>query len=109
MAEVDVWADDYDPEIEGVPAPPRRTVRHPHRPPVVEHKTNTKTADADRVRGEVMREAQGKTKPEPDEWRQHLAAGERGKAISGLLDGGVTHNADSGFGLAGAKWWEKKT
>jgi hypothetical protein len=65
-------------------------------------KGNTKAANADIARAAALREATGRAEPEVagTGWRDHLKAGERGKASSALVKDGLTHNAGSGFGLA---------
>lgn len=60
---------------------------------------NTKRMNAREARRQAMREAQGRGPAAPQEWRDELAAGNRGKAAA-LLSKGGNHNSGSGFGLA---------
>ncbi len=76
----------------GAPIPPPRRGDGP--------KGNVKRADAAAARLTTTSEAQGRTMREADEWREQLAAGERGKAASSLAGKRHTHNSGSGFGLA---------
>jgi hypothetical protein len=101
----DVWDEDYD--LEGGLAPVVDSV--PFKPPRRERKLkgNTKMVDAQQARAATMRDAQGIGEvPVASDWREQLAAGDKGKAISSLTDGGLTHNAGSGFGLAQRNWWD---
>lgn len=76
----------------GAPIPPPRRGDGP--------KGNVKRADAAAARMMTTSEAQGRTMREADQWREELAAGERGKAASSLAGKRHTHNSGSGFGLA---------
>lgn len=69
-------------------------------------KGNTKTTDARATRDSVIRQAQGRDRKEPEQWREDLKAGERGKAQAALASKSFTHNAGSGFGLAQRNWWD---
>jgi len=57
------------------------------------------TSLAAEARRQVLAEATGKDFAEPDEWREDLAVGNRGRASSDIQRGG-DHNSASGFGLA---------
>ena len=61
---------------------------------------NTKIAEAEGARAQASQVAAGRLMEPKSDWRDHMAVGERGKAISKLTDGELTHNAGSGFGLA---------
>lgn len=85
-----VWDEDK-------PRPARNTPQLLRR----KHKGNVKAADQEMARQQATNAATGKTPDPPnDEWREQLAVGERGKAISQLTDTELTHNSGSGFGLA---------
>jgi hypothetical protein len=110
MASEDPWAiDPTQEDVTGItPALPQAIRRGPFKrlrrrePP----KGNTKTGDAPAARNVVIARAQGKERQEPDQWREDLKAGDRGKVISELTSRKITHNAASGFGLANSRWWE---
>jgi hypothetical protein len=84
-----------DADGEAIAEPERKRRRPRQRPP-----TNTAVGDVRFARDATIREATGETRPEPDEWREQQAAGERSKAVASLASRRPTHNADSGFGLA---------
>jgi hypothetical protein len=101
----DVWDDDYD--LDGTPIVEDSVPFRPPRGKARDLKGNTKTPDAPQARQAAIREATGRGMVPPvADWREQLAAGETGKAASSLTDGGLTHNAGSGFGLAGKQWWD---
>lgn len=97
-AEADLPAGD-DTAPRRAPTGPRARIRRKLRrwePP----KGNVKTGDLAAARTSNIERATMKARPEPDEWREQLAAGDRSKAISSLASPKLTHNSGSGFGLA---------
>jgi len=109
--ELEDWdGDDEEAELPIVPAPgsdgspadlggPRPALvrrRSAHAPPT----GNTKRRDAAGRRREILREATGRSIPEPAEWEDDLAMKQRDRAASKLSTKTLTHNAGSGFGLA---------
>lgn len=121
--EEDIWAEDYiDEEVEALVAPdvrrpqpsdidpdspaalygaledftrPAKRVRYRDPP-----KGNTKRGDAATKRTATVALAQAKGRTEPDQWREELAAGDRGKAIGTLSNTSLTHDSGHGFGPA---------
>lgn len=65
-----------------------------------EPKGNVKAGDAAYARAMNLAEATGRARPEPDDWREQLEAGEKSTATATLSSRRPTHNAGSGFGLA---------
>lgn len=109
------WDDEDDDDDEDVPLPVISANGTVLAAPVVErkrglrkrqpnlgrrYKGNTKAGDASMKRDQVMREAKGTVMKDPDEWRDQLGQGDRGKAGAALYSTELTHNAGSGFGLA---------
>lgn len=90
--------------VGGLAAPPAAPRRRWYRRNL---KGNTKTALAPAARTEVIAAATGRTTPQPEDWREQLGQGERGKAIGALTRSSHTHNSDSGFGAAMRPWWDR--
>lgn len=82
--------------LEEAAAKRRRARAVPERP-----KGNTSREEAPAARARLMAEATGRAHREPDAWREQLAAGDKGKAVATLTSRRLTHNAGTGFGLAG--------
>jgi hypothetical protein len=61
---------------------------------------NTRIEEAEGARAQASQVAAGRLMEPKSEWREDMVTGERGKAISKLTDGELTHNSGSGFGLA---------
>lgn len=109
MAAYDDEPDPFDDDEEELPvipapgtaAPPAQSkARHKVRTTPDAKRGNTKAGDARLTRDQIVREAQGKERTEPEPWREEISAGDRSKAVATLSSRRHTHNSGSGFGLA---------
>src|ERR1700675_3142381 len=106
MADEDeVWdGDEFGeplPVLTGTEAPPvdltlprRRRRGQPWSP-----RGGTKVSNLSEARKAALNDATGRGRAEPDQWREEMGMGDRGRAASSLESGGRNRGSSGGFGL----------